>query len=365
MHVAFGHVAVASGRLVIVDGGLLHAWDPDEHGAAALAASSQPATMFDFGGPNLALLGGVAEGMLAISGERTDEGHWRWVDVAVRPGRTVATVDVVGEVIVDEARLMIADLDALGDWVHGASMDGKADLAFWGRDADDVAQELGAGKLPEGVWGWADLDVEAAEARYSEMEALKQARGIKFMADFRPHSHHFTVMAQVRSSPYEVGHLDVGGRRVCMLMTSHGDGMYPVLALRDASGELVGVRIDLDRSGEAEGAARGSTIGATAGLPPDPMSSTRTALTGAATSAATDYAKDAITDQIKEYLPEFLWPLIPGQGGNVAGNVAGMASNKLSSLFWGCLFSVVFFGIFGAVVLFFAIVVVVAVLSSM
>jgi hypothetical protein len=66
------------------------------------------------------------------------------------------------------------------------------------------------------------------------------------MVDFRPHSHHWQVMAQVRASATGSGVVEVGGARILFVALSKGDGSYPVYADRDAAGELVAVRVALE-----------------------------------------------------------------------------------------------------------------------
>jgi hypothetical protein len=176
-----------------------------------------------------------------VEGERKEPGRWRTVTVECRPGLAAAKTEVLGQVMVDRARLLVADVDALGEWVHEASLDGKADVAFWGAGAEEAAQKLDAPLLPEGVHGWADLEVEEAEVRTEKVQAL----GLKLQVDFRPHSHHFQLMAQVRATETESGTLTVGGAKMCGFMTTWGDGMFPVLREIGPGGELVRIRIEL------------------------------------------------------------------------------------------------------------------------
>ena len=75
---------------------------------------------------------------------------------------------------------------------------------------------------------WAESDVER-----------------KLMVDFRPHSHHWQVMRQVRASETGSGTVEVGGARILFAQTSWGDGFFPVYADRDATGDLVAIRVML------------------------------------------------------------------------------------------------------------------------
>jgi len=67
-----------------------------------------------------------------------------------------------------------------------------------------------------------------------------------FAWDYRPHSHHHTVLSQARTSATESGTVDVGGGDRCSgFMTGWGDGAFPVIVERDAGGALVRVRVQL------------------------------------------------------------------------------------------------------------------------
>jgi hypothetical protein len=121
-------------------------------------------------------------------------------------------------------------------------LDGKADVAFWGRDAEALARETAA-PLHGGEFGWRDLPLE--EAR-SQLHALYEASAQHAVAiDYRPHSHHYHVMEQIRSTENMSGVLDIGGARLCAFHTGCGDGYFPVIRDLDGEGRLVRVRIDL------------------------------------------------------------------------------------------------------------------------
>jgi hypothetical protein len=187
-------------------------------------------------------VGGVpTDQSLTVVGERKEPGRWKHIAIECRPDLVAKKSEVLGEVMVDRARLMVADTDGLGAWVHEASLDGKADLVFWGKDAPEAAARLNAPLLPEGVHGWTDLTVEQAEIQGEKAAAL----GMMLMVDFRPHSHHFQLMAQVRASESESGTLSVGGAKMCGFMTTWGDGMFPVVRELGPDGELVRIRIEL------------------------------------------------------------------------------------------------------------------------
>lgn len=156
----------------------------------------------------------------------------------------------IGLVGVDAARLVLADADGLAAWRHDDPIDGLADVAFWGLSREEAAAELGAPLLgtpgEDGVRGWADLPVRDAVERLTALDEWCAVRPDRRLAvDFRPHSHHWEVMARVRASEWEAGPIDVGGARMLCFMTGWGDGFYPVHVDRDSAGRPVAVRIVL------------------------------------------------------------------------------------------------------------------------
>lgn len=227
-----GEVTVPSGTLVLVDPGTIGLW-----------LNRQIERV-----PALTLDGLPTDRALAIVGVRVTEGDyaggWDHVAVAVSDA-AIARREPIGELLVDFARVLVADKGCASAWVHDRSIDGLADFAFWGRDAEALAAATGAPALEDGQWGWTDLPVDEAIARGTAARELAAARGWKLATDYRPHSHHWQALALVRASPTESGTIDVGGLRVCLFMTSWGDGMFPVYADRDADGGLVQVRIQL------------------------------------------------------------------------------------------------------------------------
>jgi hypothetical protein len=192
---------------------------------------------------------------MRVTGERMGgrdrhvDDRWRWIDLEVRPRRKVASGGQAGRVFVDRARLMFADIDALGAWKHEEPIDGKADLVFWGRDAAAAARETKAPKLrdPDGgtTYGWENLPDAEARRKGGLVWQAKEKHGWVMALDYRPHSHHWEVMRQVRGGRTESGTITVGGARMCGFMTSWGDGLYPVIVERDAGGEVVRVRLQM------------------------------------------------------------------------------------------------------------------------
>jgi hypothetical protein len=170
--------------------------------------------------------------------------------IPVRPAPATKCVEF-GDIRVDWARMLFGDADALSAWRHDEPVDGLADVAFWGAAENDAAAEFAAPALGEpgepgegGVRGWTGLAVTEAMRRACALFDWKDADPRRrLMVDFRPHSHHWQVMRQVRASAVEAGTVEVGGARVLCTMTGQGDGWFPVSADLGPAGELVAVRV--------------------------------------------------------------------------------------------------------------------------
>lgn len=93
-----------------------------------------------------------------------------------------------------------------------------------------------------------DLPITEAYQRGLAIETRRNdPGGPKLAFDFRPHSHHWQVMALVRASEHEAGVIQVGGADMLMAMTSVGDGFFPVHLDVDVDGMPVALRIDIAR----------------------------------------------------------------------------------------------------------------------
>lgn len=173
------------------------------------------------------------------------ETRWRKIYVEVEPNLEIASSERIGASGVDWARLMFVDADALAHWGCGDdSLDGLADLVFWGRDAETLARELGAPKFDQIRYGWRDIPLDDVQTHYKAFETAREAGDHKAAFASWPHSAHWRLMRMVWDSPTESGSVELGGSRLCGFMTSWGDAIFDVLAERDAAGRLVRLTID-------------------------------------------------------------------------------------------------------------------------
>ena len=221
--VRIGEIVTPTGVIAIVDMGLMGQWGDD-----AL--------------PHVVIEDVPKHVPLAVFGLRMPEGEfgsmWRAVYVDCVDQPRAARSDSPGQVVVDMARLIIADVDALDLWVHDESIDGRADFVFWGRDAESAAKQATAPALGDGTFGWIDLPIDRAMTLGGKVEEHRAARGLRFATDFRPHSHHYQVMRQVRASKTESGVISLGGATLCGFTTTWGDGVFPVMRDFDEAGNL-------------------------------------------------------------------------------------------------------------------------------
>ncbi|NVI88893.1 hypothetical protein HUX53_16830 [Actinomadura sp. BRA 177] len=178
----------------------------------------------------------------------TPHSDWGWthIHIVVSDEPVVSTCSL-GKIGVDYARFVFAD--ALNAWIHDEPIDGLADVVFWGRHETEIAAEFGAtrtGTPGEDHYGWLDLPVRDAYAKAIALhDRLKTASDRKFAFDFRPHSHHWRVMADVRASENEAASIDVGGTRIMFAMTSIGDGFFPVHVEFDAAGAPAAIEVTI------------------------------------------------------------------------------------------------------------------------
>ncbi len=195
----------------------------------------------------VAVRGVPADRELPVYGERMDPdgpdaGRWRSVWVECAEGEPVRSVEC-GYVLVEEARLMFADPTALYGWRNDQPYDGLFDLAFWGKDAAEVAERLSAPAMDQpDVFGWTDITEDELFEHYSRLRAEDEA---KFRTDVRPHDDHHRILRQMHSTQTESGVVEVDGGLMTGWFTSWGDGAFPVYRDLAEDGTLLRVRVEL------------------------------------------------------------------------------------------------------------------------
>ena len=234
-----GEVTAPSGKIAIFDVGLFP-FLPRDTLEPALVTCEVP-----------------AKKTLPVLGRRVGAGRfaecWDYVAVRFSP-QPVVSSKKLGETGVDFARLMIIDYAALDAWQHEDSLDGKADLMFWGRDAALAARRITAPPTREG-YGWTNLTVAAATAKWDQLERVKAENHWLLASDLRPHSHHFHALSAARASKQGAGSVAVGGATALLFFTSWGDGVFPIYLDGDVDDRPVQLRVQLNTA-EANAALR-------------------------------------------------------------------------------------------------------------
>jgi hypothetical protein len=224
-----GEITVPSGTLAVFDIGLL-GFLPRDAMEPAIIKTPAP-----------------TDRALAVVGHRVGKGRyadcWDHVVVKLAAGEVTHSTKL-GEAGVDFARLICMDYGALDAWKHEDSLDGKADVVFWGRDEKYAAKSTGAKPTGEG-YGWTNMSLEAADKKQLEIDKLKAAAHWGLAIDFRPHSHHYFALAEARKSKVGAGTIEVGGAQVCLFFTTWGDGVFPVFLDLDAADQPVQLRVQL------------------------------------------------------------------------------------------------------------------------
>lgn len=90
-------------------------------------------------------------------------------------------------------------------------------------------------------------------------------------------------------------------------------------------------------------------------LPTSPTDAAAKALGNHARNMAKDTAMRQFRRMAKRHVPRFFHPLIPGVGGSVEANAKRAMGRWISSLIFSVVFFTVFFGMVGAVLIFVAI----------
>ncbi|MEU4690282.1 hypothetical protein [Actinoplanes sp. NPDC023714] len=176
---------------------------------------------------------------------------WREIQIWMGAGTPVETRRL-GDIHVEEERFVFADVGALCSWVHEETLDGLADLVFWGRDEELIAAEFRAGRtgiLADDPYGWTDLPDEEAYQLAVRLQHRQHAEPqADFAFDFRPHSHHWQALAGIRGSIHDAAVVTAGDADILVARTSVGDGAFPVRLDLDAAGKPAAIRIDLPQS---------------------------------------------------------------------------------------------------------------------
>lgn len=125
--------------------------------------------------------------------------------------------------------MLLADVCALDGFVGsgGDSIDGLADVAYWGKHADTAHAELGGERLrsPGRPRGWLDVPLAQAEqlqrALIEWMNRNGHDRGL--MTDVEEHTHFSRLRRTGWDHPLMAGTIDLAGARALGFKWDQGD----------------------------------------------------------------------------------------------------------------------------------------------
>jgi hypothetical protein len=172
-------------------------------------------------------------------------GRWRSIDLMIDPKAAVKQSLTTQGVMVDHGQLLCSDLEAFGEFRMWESQDGLADFVFWGKDAEEIAQQVQAPRIDDRSFGWTNVRDEEIGRFAQPVQDLIGKGPLKAGVDYRPHCNLENLNKQIRDSELEVGQLVLHGARVCGFSNRWGDGLFEVIRDLDARGRIVRVRLDV------------------------------------------------------------------------------------------------------------------------
>jgi hypothetical protein len=131
------------------------------------------------------------------------------------------TAVLLGDLPVDHCGTLIGDAAGLDSWngIGSATIDGLADVTFWGELAPQAHREFGGRDLAElgrpGVFGLLDLPVPEAKQLADQLAAWKgdsRGRGVKVSID--DHTHHHLVRRAGWAHPLHAATIEAAECRV-------------------------------------------------------------------------------------------------------------------------------------------------------
>jgi hypothetical protein len=145
------------------------------------------------------------------------------------PAGTARDVVLLGDLPVDRCGMVLGDASALDVFVgiNGRTTDGLADLAYWGRHADQANAVFGGEVLPRPghARGWLDLPAGQARALGAALTtwADEHTGGIGLMVSVTEHTDYARLDRATWGRPLGAGMIDVAGCQVLGLMWDPGD----------------------------------------------------------------------------------------------------------------------------------------------
>ncbi|WP_432253417.1 hypothetical protein [Streptomyces sp. HNM1019] len=161
----------------------------------------------------------------------------------------------LGDLPVDRCGMVVGDAAGLDAWtgLGAESVDGLADVFYWGLYADDAHARFGGERIArhgvDGPHGWLDLPVAEAAARAAELTAWRDrlhGRGLIVSVDEHTDFHRFQRAGW--HHPLHVGAIDVGGCQVLGIEWDQGDHSIRHNGEREAD-QVYAVTLGADETG--------------------------------------------------------------------------------------------------------------------
>ncbi|MFI2431194.1 hypothetical protein [Streptomyces sp. NPDC018693] len=157
----------------------------------------------------------------------------------------------LGDLPVDGCGMVLGDAIALDSWsgLLGESVDGLADVTYWGRYEDDAHAQFGGERTTHGSYGRLDLPLAEAEALAAELIAWRgglPGKGVAVSLDKHTDLHRSRRAG--RPHPLLAGTIDLAGCQVLGIDWHRGDHVMRHAGGRE-DGEVYPVTLEPDGAG--------------------------------------------------------------------------------------------------------------------
>lgn len=243
MLVHAGWIMAPSGRLVVLDPRTIDLAVPDYRAGSMTARELVP--LLEKRRCAFVVENVPTEWLAVWTESDSEDGEIARVAVGLREG-DASRKECVGGVDSLGAQFLIADAEAVAQWEQTDTLDGLADFVCWGRDVAEVCESRGVPRLSEGEYGWTNLPIDDALRLGAPLEELAEQGQQLFRTDFRPHSHFFQLLQQMRdSSSQSIGFVEVAGTRVCGVSSMSSGARQDVEVTFSDDGTALGVWLEL------------------------------------------------------------------------------------------------------------------------
>lgn len=251
--IPLGSVLCPSGQLTICDWVAAGEWSPKRYHHGPMPGSPRVLIRTACNTDGALIEGLRPDGAYPVSGEyRRGESRDAILSklyVTIRDGIAAERAEI-GTASVQYGRMVVVDGALDLDWDDDISIDGLADVAFWGRHGAEVAAEVGARPLTSpgegrGVFGWRDLPLAEAERIARDLEAMRSQQKA-FVVDLRPQTEQWRHLENLRQSRTRSIAIEGDRARLILFDSDVGHHLCFIGADLDAAGQLLRVIVDLE-----------------------------------------------------------------------------------------------------------------------